>query len=72
MAVETSSVGKAKLQQNRQQGIAEGLELGTELGDTCGRKAVARPMVTEGINMATIARLTGLSEAELVQLQSES
>lgn len=63
---------QAKLQQNRQQGIEEGVELGIELGDARGRKAVARSMLTEGINMATIARLTGLSEAELLQLQSES
>lgn len=55
-----------KLQQNAQKERDEGIEIGNEQG----RKAVARSMLGEGIELATVIRLTGLSEDEVVGLQS--
>ena len=60
-----------KLQQNAQKERSEGIEQGIELGDERGRKAVARSMLREGLDVAAVIRMSGLSEAEVLRLQNE-
>ena len=49
-------------------GREEGIEIGREEGAELSRLEIARTMLTEGMDLATIARLTNLSEERLQAL----
>jgi predicted transposase/invertase (TIGR01784 family) len=48
-----------------QQGIEQGMALGKDLGKEEEKHDNARKMRQEGLDLALIARITGLSEAEI-------
>jgi len=51
-----------------EQGIAEGIEQGIEQGRDGERRQLARNMLAEGIAPALVAKITGLTEDEMVEL----
>ncbi|HFI0567527.1 TPA: hypothetical protein ACGO1O_000730 [Streptococcus suis] len=48
-----------------------GRKRGQEEGKVEGRLEIARQMLLEGFDLETIARLTGLSEADLIDLKAD-
>jgi len=55
----------------RTEGLAEGREEGREEGRAAERREIARAMLYKGMDLALIAEVTGLTKAELNQLQAE-
>ena len=58
-------------EEGMEKGREEGMEKGREEGMEKGREEVAKAMLMEGDPIPKIARMTGLSEAELSKLKSE-
>ncbi len=56
------------LAEGMEKGLAEGMEKGRSKGIAEGRAEVAKAMLKEGMNTATIAKLTGISEEEIKRL----
>ena len=53
------------IQKGRQEGRQEGIEEGVERGESKAMHTLARNMLTEGLAVETIMRITGLSEQEV-------
>jgi predicted transposase/invertase (TIGR01784 family) len=54
-----------------EEGLERGLEQGLERGREEAQRVIARNLLKLGISLAGIAEATGLSQAEILQLQSE-
>jgi predicted transposase/invertase (TIGR01784 family) len=67
---------KVGIKTGREEGIKagreEGIKAGREEGIKAGRKDIARTMLANGMDRATVAQMTGLSEAELDRLREDS
>ena len=53
-----------------EQGIEKGIEQGIEQGELKAKQAIAKEMLFEGLQIETIAKLTGLKHAEIENLQN--
>ena len=62
---------KAGIEQGREEGRNEGREEGREEGIEEARRLLARNMLAEGIAPAMIARISGLTEEEVLALAQE-
>jgi predicted transposase/invertase (TIGR01784 family) len=51
-----------------EKGLQQGIEQGIEQGREATQRSIARTMLQEGMNRKTVARLTGLSMAQLPKL----
>ena len=60
------------MKQGREQGREEGREEGLEQGMEKNRQAIALNMLKEGLDIALICKMTGLSEEEIKKLSNES
>ncbi|EEK3037515.1 Rpn family recombination-promoting nuclease/putative transposase [Salmonella enterica] len=56
-------------QQLEQIGINKGINIGEKQGFEKGKQEVARNMLTDGMDLRTVMRLTGLSEDEVKQIK---
>ena len=56
------------IEMGREEGLAEGMAKGRSEGIAEGREEVARAMLKKGMDSATIAELTGISEEEIKRL----
>ncbi|HFI0790625.1 TPA: hypothetical protein ACGO62_000623 [Streptococcus suis] len=52
-------------------GIQKGIQKGRAEGLLDGQLKIARQMLLEGFNLETIARLTGLSKEDLIDLKAD-
>jgi predicted transposase/invertase (TIGR01784 family) len=59
------------LQKARKNGVAEGIELGMEKGMEKGVKTVAKNLLGNGTDEATIMKVTGLSKKELDAIKKD-
>ena len=59
------------MEEGRKEGREEGREEGMQQGEAHARRLLARNMLAEGMSPATIARISGLSEAEVMALTNE-
>ncbi len=57
------------MQEGREQGMQEGREQGIKEGERKGLEKTAMTMLQEGVEVAFIAKVTGLSVADIEQLQ---
>ena len=53
----------------REKGIEEGMEKGMEKGAAQSKSEIARAMLAEGLDVAIIAKCTGLTAEEIVALK---
>ncbi len=56
-------------QQLEQKGIEKGIEKGIQLGRQEGKLEVARAMLQNGLERATVMQMTGLTEDDLAQIR---
>ncbi|EAQ6365422.1 Rpn family recombination-promoting nuclease/putative transposase [Salmonella enterica] len=56
-------------QQLEQIGINKGINIGEKKGFEKGKQEVARNMLTDGMDLRTVMRLTGLSEDEVKKIK---
>lgn len=59
------------MQQGIERGIEQGIELGIEQGLVQGKRATARELIAEDVDMTLIAKVTGLSMDEIEALRKE-
>ena len=58
-------------EQGLEQGLARGLEQGLEQGREAEKRQLARNMLAEGLDLAIVAKISGLTEKELQDLTRE-
>ena len=64
-----SSLKKKGMQKGFEKGIKQGIQTGLREGRNEGKREVARPMLQHGLDRTTVMKMTGLSEADLAQIQ---
>ena len=67
MAIERDIINQKEYA--RQEGIAEGEARGRLEGLAEGRSEIARAMLARGMDVATVAEITGLDESQIKSLQ---
>ncbi|WP_145501737.1 Rpn family recombination-promoting nuclease/putative transposase, partial [Yersinia similis] len=55
-------------QEGRQEGRVEGIQIGEANGLKKGKLEVARTMLANGLDRATVMKMTGLSDEDLTQI----
>lgn len=63
-----NSIDTAK-QEGKQEGLAEGMELGMKKGKNERSLEIAKTMLADGMEDATIMEITGLTREQLMQLK---
>ncbi len=56
-------------QKGMQKGFEKGIQTGRHEGRNEGKREVARTMLQHGLDRTTVMKMTGLSEADLAQIQ---
>ena len=56
-------------QEGMQEGIQKGIQKGIQLGDKEARLEIARNMLENGLDRASVMKMTGLSEEDLSQIR---
>ncbi|EAW8032114.1 hypothetical protein S838_22195 [Salmonella enterica] len=57
------------INKGEKQGLEKGINIGEKQGFEKGKQEVARNMLTDGMDLRTVMRLTGLSEDEVKQIK---
>ena len=60
------------MQQGIQQGIQQGMQQGMQQGEANAKRLLARNMLAEGLDSAIVAKITGLTEEEVLALATAS